>query len=150
MVRPLSCDLRDRVVAMVREGASMREAAKAFSVSVASVVRWSQRERATGNTQPLAFGHRRGLVLTPQREWLLARLAAAPDLTVRALRAELETQRDVRVGYGAVWRWLTKEGLTFKKKPACRRAAQAGRSPQARPLASAPAPDRPSTPGFRG
>lgn len=147
MVRPLSCDLRDRVVAMVRDGTSVRKTAKAFAVSVASVVRWSQRERATGNTQPLPFGHRRGLVLLPQREWLMARLAAAPDLTVRALRAELETQRGVRVGYGAVWRWLTAEGLTFKKKPSRRRAAQAGRSPQARPLASPPAPHRPCTPG---
>ena len=55
MVRPLSCDLRDRVVAMVRDGASVRKTAKAFSVSVASVVRWSQRERATGNKLTLPF-----------------------------------------------------------------------------------------------
>jgi len=100
---------------MVRDDASVRKTAKAFSVSIASVVRWSQRERAPGNTQPLPFGRRRGLVLLPQREWLMARLAAAPDQTVRALRAELETQRGVGVGYGAVWRWLTAEGLIFKK-----------------------------------
>jgi MFS family permease len=34
-------------------------------------------------------------------------------------------------GYGAVWRFLAREGLTFKKKPARRRAAQAGRRTQA-------------------
>jgi len=40
---------------MVRDGASVRKTAKAFSVSVASVVRWSQRERATGNKLTLPF-----------------------------------------------------------------------------------------------
>ena len=122
MVRALSCDLRERVVALVREGASCREAAKVFSVSVASVVRWSQRERVTGSTAPRRFGKPLGLVLLPERDWLLARLSAVPDLTVRALRVELAAQRGVHVGYGAVWRFLAREGLTFKKKPACQRA----------------------------
>ncbi len=123
MTSALSRDLRDRVVAAVREGASCREAARAFSVSVASVVRWSQLERATGSTAPRPRGARRRLVLLAERDWLLARVAAAPDLTVRALRAELGEVRGRRVGYGAVWRFLAREGLTFKKKPARRRAA---------------------------
>ena len=123
MTRALSPDLRDRVVAAVREGASCRKAAKTFSVSVASVVRWSQLERSTGSTAPQPHVARRKLVLLPERDWLLARVAAAPDLTVRALRTELAELRGVQVGYGAVWRFLAREGLTFKKKPARRRAA---------------------------
>ncbi len=123
MTRALSPDLRDRVVAAIREGASCRDAAKTFSVSVASAVRWSQLERATGSTMPRPHGPRRRLVLLPERDWLMARVAAAPDLTVRALRAELAELRGVQVGYGAVWRFLAREGLTFKKKPARRRAA---------------------------
>jgi hypothetical protein len=35
------------------------------------------------------MGGRRRLILLPERDWLLARLSAAPDLTVRALRWEL-------------------------------------------------------------
>lgn len=123
MTRALSPDLRDRVVALIRDGASCREAAKLFSVSVASAVRWSQLERATGSTAPRPHGARRRPVLLDERDWLLARIAAAPDLTVRALRAELGELRGVQVGYGAVWRFLAREGLTFKKKPARRRAA---------------------------
>lgn len=118
MTRALSSDLRDRVVAAIREGASCRKAAKTFSVSVASAVRWSQLARSTGSTSPRPAGARRRPVLLPERDWLLARVAAAPDLTVRALRADLAEQRGVRVGYGAVWRFLAREGLTFKKKPA--------------------------------
>jgi transposase len=122
MTRALSSDLRDRVVAAMRGGASCREAAKTFSVSVASAVRWSQLERSTSSTAPRPHGPRRRPVLLPERDWLLARVAAAPDLTVRALRAEL-VERGVPVGYGAVWRFLAREGLTFQKKPARHRAA---------------------------
>ncbi len=122
MSRALSRDLRDRVVAAIRGGASCREASRTFSVSVASAVRWSQLERATGSTAPRPHVARRKPVLLPQRDWLLARMAATPDLTVRALRAELAALRGVRVGYGAVWRFLARECLTFKKKPARRRA----------------------------
>jgi transposase len=134
MTQALSVDLRDRVVAAMRDGASCREAAKLFRVSVASAARWSKRARDTGSVAPRPFGKPLGLVLLPERDWHLARLAAAPDLTIRALRAELEAERGVRVGYGAVWRFLTREGLTFKKNSACRRAAQAGRCTQARSL----------------
>ena len=125
MTRALSLDLRERVVAAMADGASCREAAKTFMVSVASAARWSKRARDTGSAAPLPFGKPLGLVLLPERDWLLARLATAPDLTIRALRAELETTRGLRVGYGAVWRFLAREGLSFKKKPARRRAAQA-------------------------
>jgi len=141
MTQALSVDLRDRVVAAMREGATCREAAKLFRVSLASAGRWSKRARDTGSVRPHRFGKPLGLVLLPERDWLLARLAAAPDLTIRALRPELEAERGVRVGYGAVWRFLTREGLTFKKIPARRRAAQAGRGPQARPV-EAPAGKR--------
>lgn len=123
MTRALSSDLRDRVVAAVRGGASCREASRTFSVSVASAVRWSQLERSTGSTAPRPHGARRRPVLLDQRDWLLARISAVPDLTVRALRAELAELRGLQVGYGAVWRFLAREGLTFKKKPARRRAA---------------------------
>lgn len=110
MGRPLSVDLRDRVV--VATGASCRQAAKTFSVSAA---RWSKCARDTGSSAPHKCGKPPGLVVLPERDWLLARVSAAPDLTIRALRAELEAERGLRVGYGAVWRWLAREGFSFKK-----------------------------------
>src|SRR6266478_2141252 len=42
-------DLRDRVVGSVAAGRSCRATATLFGVSVASVVKWSQRWRATGS-----------------------------------------------------------------------------------------------------
>jgi transposase len=43
MVRPLSNDLRKRVVAAVSKGESCRAVALRFGVSVSSAVKWSQR-----------------------------------------------------------------------------------------------------------
>lgn len=55
-----------------------------------------------------------------QREWLLARIAEKPDLTLRAVMAEL-SGRGTPASYGAVWRFFAREGVTFKKKPARQR-----------------------------
>jgi transposase len=74
-------------------------------------------------------------VLADERDWLLARIAEKPDLTLRAIVAELAA-RDVRVSYDAVWRFYRQAGMTFKKKPACGRTGPAGRSPETRPLAT--------------
>ena len=114
MTRAYSDDLRERVVASVNAGRSCRATAALFDVGVATVVRWSQRHRTTGNSAALPMGGRRRLLLLPQRDWLLARIAAAPDLTVRAVRAEL-LERGIKISYGAVWSFLAAEGLTFKK-----------------------------------
>jgi transposase len=49
MTRPLSNDLRARVVAAVAGGESRRAVAARFDVAVSSVVKWCQRYRATGS-----------------------------------------------------------------------------------------------------
>jgi transposase len=95
-------------------GASARTAAAQFGVSVASAVRWSQRQRQTGGVAPGKLGGHRKPVLLPEREWLLARVAAEPDLTLRGLLADL-ADRGVKASYGALWLFLEREGLSFKK-----------------------------------
>jgi transposase len=59
MARPYSLDLRERVVAAVLGGASCRQVAVTFKVSVASVVKWSQRFRATGSAASRPMGGNR-------------------------------------------------------------------------------------------
>ena len=93
-------DLRERVVAAVAAGESCRAVAKRFEVSVASVVKWSQRFRSTGSPAAKRMGGHRPYALADERKWLLARIAASPDLTLRALLAEL-ADRGVTVSYFA-------------------------------------------------
>jgi transposase len=115
MPRPYSQDLRDRVVVSVAGGRSRRATAKIFSVSVATVVRWSQRFRTTGSAAALAMGGRRPHRLAGRREWLLARIADKPDLTLRAILAELAAD-GVKVSHGALWAFFARDGITFKKR----------------------------------
>ena len=51
--------------------------------------------------------------LKGERAWLLARIAEKPDLTLRAVVAEL-AERGTPASYGAVWRFFQHEGITFK------------------------------------
>lgn len=121
MARAYSLDLRERVVAAVAAGASCRQVAATFRVSVASVVKWSQRFRATGSAAARPMGGNRPYALRGEREWLLRRLTEQPDITLRALVAELAA-RGIKVSYYAVWHLFEHEGISFKKKPARQRA----------------------------
>ena len=59
MARAYSLDLRERVVGAVAAGQSCRSVARTFMVSVASVVKWSQRQRVVGSpAAPEMGGHR--------------------------------------------------------------------------------------------
>ena len=128
MSRAYSLDLRDRVVASVEGGRSCRETARLFEVSVASVVKWSQRKRRTGSAAASPMGWRnRPLLLAGERAWLLERVAAQPDLTLRAIQGELAATRGLQVSLKAIWNFFRAERLTFKKKPARRRAGSARR-----------------------
>lgn len=114
MVRPYSLDLRNRVVAAVESGRTCRAVADLFDVSVASVAKWSQRARATGSAAAKPMGGKRPVLLAGQRAFILDRLEAVPNLSLRALAAEL-AERGVVVSYGAVWTFVHRQGLSFKK-----------------------------------
>jgi transposase len=78
------------------------------------------------------MGGNRPYALAGERDWLLRRLSAQPDITLRALLAEL-AERGIKVSYYAVWHFFDHEGISFKKKPARQRAG----SPRRRPAAGA-------------
>lgn len=124
MAKPYSKDLRERVVAAVEGGLSRRRAAALFDVGISTVVHWVRRFRATGSVaaKPMGGDHRSRL--TAERAWILGRIEAEPDLTLEELRDELKA-RGILVGYGTVWRFFEREGITFKKKRARGRARAA-------------------------
>ena len=133
MVRPYSMDLRERAVARVEAGESRHKVAALFGVSASSVIKWAQRKRLVGSVAAKPMGGSRRRVLSGERTWLLARIAAKPDVTLRGLLAEL-AERGVKISYGAIWDFFASEGISFKKKPVCQRAGQARRSLAARPM----------------
>jgi len=114
MTRPLSNDLRERVVAAVVDGESCRAAGSRFGVVVSSVVKWSQRYRATGSVAPGKMGGQCKPKLAPHRAFIMQRISQTPHLTLHGLKDELAA-RGVRVSHNAVWMFLRREGLRFKK-----------------------------------
>jgi transposase len=125
MTKPYSLDLRERVAERVAAGDRVWAVAAIFTVSVASVVRWSQRVRRTGSVARGKMGGHRACNLAGERGWLIERITTEPEVTVRRLMMEL-AERGVVVSYGTVWNFIHREKMSFKKK----RAAGRARSPR--------------------
>jgi transposase len=128
MPRAYSQDLRDRVIdAVLVGGESRRSAARRFGVSDASAVKWLQRVTRLGDRRCARMGGYRRSKLEPHRDWLLAAVAAEPDLTLAALCDRLAAEHGLRTDTGTLSRFFTAQGISFKKKRAAKRAGPAGR-----------------------
>ena len=113
------------VVASVAGGRCCQAVAGLFDVDVASVVKWSQRARATAGARAVKpMGGNRPFVLAGERDWLLVRLTQKLDLALHALPAELR-QRDFIVACDTPWRFLRREGISCKRKRVRRRLGSA-------------------------
>ncbi len=125
MGKSLSDDLRERVVAAVEAGASRRQAAARFGVSVSSAIRWVRRWRDRGEVRakPQGGDHRSGRI-EAQAGFLLGQVERRPDVTLAELQALLR-ERGVAVAIATVWRFFERRGFSFKKNRARRRAGPA-------------------------
>ena len=121
---PYSLDLRERVVGAVESGMSQRGAAKLYEVSYAAVIRWVARSKQTGSPAALPMGGKKPFKLAEESGWILRRLAEKPDITGRELLAELH-DREIDVSYYAVWNFLDRAGLSYKKNSTRGRARPA-------------------------
>jgi transposase len=112
--------MRERVIEMVEAGASRHEAAEHFGVAVSSVVKWMQRWSESRSAAPKPRG---GSVspLEHQAERILAVITDQPDLTLEETAAKLRRQR-IRTSRSSLSRFFRRHDITFKKKPASRRA----------------------------
>lgn len=131
MPRPYSNDLRERAAASVAVGRTCRETA---ALSGVSVVKWSQRQRASGTASARRMGRHSGRELAPHRDWLLERVAAQPSVSVWGLAAEL-AEHGVRAAPVSVWRVLKEAAFSFEKNAVRQRAGQAVDRPATGPVA---------------
>jgi transposase len=118
---PYPGELRVRVIRLVEAGASRREAAEQYDVSVSSAIRWVQRFRDDGTAEPM----RRGGSTSPleeHAEQILALLSEQQDLTLREIVSMLHKRR-IPGSRSALSRFFARHGITFKKKSARSRAA---------------------------
>jgi transposase len=114
MAKPYSTDLRERVAAAIASGDSCRAIAEQYEIAPSTVVKWSKRVRETGSAAPAKFGGYRTCTLEPHRDFVLAQIEEVPHLTLHKLK-DLLAARGIAVSHDTVWRFLRREGRSFKK-----------------------------------
>src|SRR5215831_684683 len=117
MPQSYSGDLRERVIGTVEAGASRREAAELFQISISSAIRWVQRWRKEGSSEPKPRGGSCS-VLEKYAGRILALVAKYPDWTLDEILAAMHKRR-IPGSRTALWRFLDRHDLTYKKKSLC-------------------------------
>ena len=123
MGKPLSPDLRSRLVAAVAGGLSRRAAAERFGVSAASAVRWVHACKTTGSiaAKPQG-GDTRSHHVEGFGGVILAAVEAKKDISLVELAELLRTEHGACFAASTVWRFLDRHAMTFKKNGARSRA----------------------------
>lgn len=120
MGKPLSVDLRERVVAAVDAGLSRRKAAERFGVSISSAIRWTSLRRRTGEVRPQRQGgDKRSGRIEAHAPLILGWVEAQGDITLVELRARLAEQ-GIAVAVSTLWRFFERHRITLKKRPGTR------------------------------
>ena len=118
MAKPYSNDLRSRVARAIASGESCRAIAEQYEIAPSTVVKWSKRLRQTGSAAPAKFGGYRKCSLEPHRAFVLAQIEEVPHLTLHRLK-DMLAARGITVSHDTVWRFLKREGRSFKKNRIC-------------------------------
>jgi transposase len=126
-MRPLSQDLRQRIVAARERGEGTGEVCKRFGISRKSVERFWNQHRLTGSCQPKQIGGYRRSRLEKHDTTLRRWIAAQTDLTLSELQKRCWERLNVAIGITALWHRLERLGLSYKKNDARRRARSTGR-----------------------
>ena len=113
MPQSYSGDLRERVIGAVEAGASRREAADEFEISVSSAIRWVQRWREERSSEPKPRGGSCS-VLEKYADRILALVTEHPDWTLEEILAAMHKQ-GIPGSRTALWRFLERHDLTYKK-----------------------------------
>jgi transposase len=128
MTRPLSNDLRVRLVDCVAAGLSCRAAANRFGVAASTAVKWVRRWRDTGIVAPRPQGgDKRSARIESHAAEILGLITGKVDITLAEIAEHLERERGARFAPSTIWRLLDRHAQTFKKNRARQRARAAGR-----------------------
>jgi transposase len=109
-------ELRVRVIEFVEAGGSRRDAAEHFQVGASSAVRWLQRFRKDGTSEPMPRGGGASPLEKYSRQ-ILDLIGEQRDLTLNELVSMPRKQR-ISASSSALSRFFARHGITLKKKPA--------------------------------
>lgn len=118
MRKPISVDLRERIVAAyLEEEGTREEVAKRFKVSLGMVKKLLQQRSRTGDLRPrYRFCGRKAKLMPEHGKALQALVAKEPDLTL----AEMKERLGLSCTVAAIHWVVSKLGLTYKKRRSMR------------------------------
>ena len=126
MTKPLSLDLRRRVIDAINGGMSCRGAAARFGIAPSAAVKWHRLWRETGSVAPRRMGgDKRSGRIEALGEVILAMVGAEPDITLAEIAERLERAHGARFAPLIVHRFFRRRGWSFKECPATRASRSA-------------------------
>lgn len=126
MTKPLSPDLRLRVVGAIDAGMSRRASADRFGLAPSVAIKLYELWQRTGSVEPRPQGgDKRSKRIEAHAEVILALVAEAPDITLAEIAERLERDHGERFVPSVIHRFFARRGLTFKKNRARQRARSA-------------------------
>ena len=141
MTKPLSPDLRIRIIQAVEvEGMSRRAAAERFGVAPSTAVELLRQWKATGTYEARPQGgDRRSAPIEAHAAELVALVETTPDITLAEIADHLFATHGERFVPSVVWRFFERRAISFKKNRARQRAGPARRGGRARGMAGSSA-----------
>ena len=128
MTRPLSNDLRERLIKAVADGSTCRAAAARFGIAPSTAVKLVRRWRDTGSSTPRPQGgDMRSERIETYGDEILGLIAKQIDITLVEITAHLEMTHGERFAPSTIWRFLDRHAQTFKKNRARQRTGASGR-----------------------
>lgn len=121
MAQSLSNDLRKRIIAAVKEGASARGAARQFAVSASFATALVKRWRETGSYAAGQRGGYRRAVLLDIKDYLHELMKRHGDWSEVEIAAHVAEERGIKVHPATAGRFIRKLGYRYKKNTAGQR-----------------------------
>ncbi len=125
MSHSFSADLRGRVITVISEGLSTRQAAKRFGIGISTSGKWFRRYRDHGETTARKQGQPPGSKLDKHETFILGLVEETPDISLAEIAGRLGLERQVWVCRATVWHFFNKRGITFKKRRHMRASSSA-------------------------
>jgi transposase len=137
MTKPLSLDLRQRVVDAINSGQSCRAAAVRFGIAPSAAVKWHRLWRETGSVAPRPMGgDKRAGRIEALGPAIFAMVGEAVHITLAEIAERLEAEYGERFAPSTVHRFFRRHGWTFKKSRP---------TPPSRSVPTSPRPVRPGS-----
>jgi transposase len=116
MGKPLSNDLRLRLINSVDSGMSARAAGRKLDIAASTATGLVKKQRERGHLEPLPLGGRRQSVLEKEAVFIEDMVAAHPDWSEEEMAFHIRKECAISVHPTTFGRFVRKKGWRFKKK----------------------------------